>query len=113
MGWSLFLNGSFSDASSSETSYFGPGAALNKGFFRNRLTTGISCNYNWNTVSGETTGSLLNSGWNLSYAIDGTKKKLGRHCFSLNSGYTKYLGGMVKGDNEYEFLTTLTYSINF
>lgn len=113
LGWSSFMNGSRSVSSFSETIYFGPGLGVNKGFFQNKLQTGLSCNYNWNKVPNRESGSLMNCGLNASYSIDGSQKKLGTHTFSLSSGYTKYFGAMINGDHRYEFLTTLTYSVGF
>lgn len=113
LGWSLFMNANYCTATGLETLYCGPSAAINKGFCDNTLTTGLSCSYNMNRASGKEDGSLLNSRLALSYVLDGTKKKLGRHTFSLSSGYTRYLGGMANGAEDYEFLTTLTYGVGF
>ena len=113
IGWSAFVNGSRSVSSYMKTSYFGPGLAINKGFINGKLSTGLSCNYNWNKVPNRDSGSLMNTGLNASYSIDASNKKLGNHTFSLSSGYTKYFGSMISGDHKYEFLTTLTYSVGF
>ncbi|MEE0083508.1 MAG: hypothetical protein UE068_04755, partial [Paludibacteraceae bacterium] len=96
-----------------ETTYFGPGLAVNKSLANGKVATGLSCNYNWNRVPDRDPGSLLNTGLNASYSIDASKKKLGNHTLSLSSGYTKYFGSMINGDHKYEFLTTLTYSVGF
>lgn len=113
LGWSAFFNGNYCDASMSETLYWGPGAALNKSFFKGALNTSLSVAYNTNQVTGRETGSLLNANLSASYSIKPKSKKLGNHTFSLNSGYTRYLGAMVTGDNKFESLTRLTYSVSF
>lgn len=113
LGWSAFVNGSRSVSTYTETTYFGPGLAVNKSLANGKVATGLSCNYNWNRVPDRDPGSLFNTGLNASYSIDASKKKLGNHTLSLSSGYTKYFGSMINGDHKYEFLTTLTYSVGF
>lgn len=113
LGWSAFVNANYCDASMMETLYWGPGAALNKSFFDGALNTSLSVAYNRNQVTGRDSGGLLNANLSASYVINPKNKKLGTHSFSLSSGYTQYLDAMVTGDNKYESLTRLSYSVNF
>ena len=113
MGWSSYMMASYCDATNAETLYWGPGASVSKQFFEDKLSTGLSATYNVNDVSGMTKGSLLNTSLNASYSIQPKKKQLGSHTFSFSTGYTKYIGGMASGDNQYEFLSCLTYRCGF
>lgn len=113
MGWSSYMMASYCDATNAETLYWGPGASVSKQFFEDKLSTGLSATYNVNDVSGMTKGSLLNTSFNASYSIQPKKKQLGSHTFSFSTGYTKYIGGMASGDNQYEFLSCLTYRCGF
>lgn len=113
LGWSAYVTANYCNASQMETLYMGPGAGMSKSFFDGALNTSLSVAYNTNQVSGRDSGGLLNANLSASYAIKPKSKKLGNHVFSLSSGYTRYLGAMVSGDNEYESLTRLTYSVSF
>jgi hypothetical protein len=64
-------------------------------------------------VLGQEHGSLLNTSLSAAYSIKAANPKLGTHSFTLNSGYTRFLGKMANGDNQYEFLTTLAYRVSF
>ena len=113
MGWSAYLMASYCDATGMESLYWGPGASLSKQFFEDKLSTALSATFNVNDVSGSTKGALLNTSLSASYSIVPKKKQFGSHTFSFSSGFTKYLWGMISGDNKYEFLSSLTYSCNF
>ena len=113
LGWAAYMNANYCDASMANTLYYGPGASLNKSFLDGALSMGCSVAYNNNVVKDRENGGLLNSGLNASYTIQPKNKKIGSHCFSLSSGYTKYLGTMATGNNKYESLTNVTYRVNF
>lgn len=113
LGWSSFFNVNYGDSDASSTLYFGPGAAANKSFFDNALSLGLTVAYNVNRVEGRGPGSLLNGGLTATYLLKPKNKKLGQHSFSLSSGYTRYLGSMVTGDNKYQSLTNLCYRVSF
>ncbi len=113
LGWSAYFNVNYCKATMTNTLYFGPGAALNKSFFEGKLSTGLSVSYNSNVVKDRENGGLINSGLNASYAIKPENKKAPTHSFSFHSGFTKYMGAMVTGNNKFESLTNLTYRINF
>ncbi|MEE1261192.1 MAG: hypothetical protein U0K66_13595 [Paludibacteraceae bacterium] len=113
LGWSSYMMASYTDATNMETVYWGPGVSISKQFFEDKLSTGLSTTYNVNDVSGMTKGALLNTSVNASYSIQPKKKQFGNHTFSLSSGFTRYIGGMVSGDNTYEFLSSLTYRCGF
>lgn len=113
MSWSCFGNFNYCDATGMENIYFGPGLLISKPFFKDALTTSLSCAYNLNRVLGQGHGSLLNTSLSAAYSIKAANPKLGTHSFTLNSGYTRFLGAMANGDNQYEFLTTLAYRVSF
>lgn len=113
MSWSCYGNFNYCDATGMENYYFGPGAMISKPFFNDALSTSLSCTYNLNRVLGQEHGSLLNAALSACYTIKAANPKLGAHSFSLNSGYTRFLGAMASGDNQYEFLTTLAYRLSF
>jgi hypothetical protein len=113
LGWAVHMSANYCDATAANTLYYGPGASLNKSFLEGAINLGASVSYNSNVVKNRDTGGLLNSGLNASYSIQPKNKKLGTHCFSLSSGYTKYLGAMVSGNNKFESLTNVTYRVNF
>lgn len=114
LGWSAYMSANYSNSTAAKTLYYGPGASLQKSFMDGALTTGLSVAYNNNVVEGrEGSGGLFNSGLNASFTIPTENKKVGTHSFSLSSGFTKYLGSMVTGNNKFESLTNLTYRVNF
>jgi len=93
--------------------YWGPGVSLSKGFLKNALSAGVTCNYNHNTVNGVRAASLLNTSLSTQYSLQDVDKKYGKHSFSLSSGLTNYLKTAAEQRRKYEFLTTLTYSVKF
>lgn len=113
LGWSAYMMASYCDATGMESIYWGPGASVAKQFLEDKINMAFSTTYNVNDVAGMTKGSLLNTSLNASYTLKPEKKQFGSHSFSLSSGFTKYLGGMISGDNSYEFLSSITYSCNF
>lgn len=112
-GWTAYFNTNYGNASSVSTLYFGPGAAANKSFFDNVLALSMSVAYNLNKVENREDGSLVTASCGLVYNVKTKSQKAGKHSFSLNSGYTRYLGAMATGDNKYQSLTNLTYRVSF
>lgn len=113
LSWAVFATANYVDAAAMSSLYWGPGISLSKGFLKNALTTGITCNYNHNTVDGVKVASLLNTSLSAQYSLQDVDKKFGKHSFSLNSGLTNYLKTATEQQRKYEFLTTLTYNIKF
>ena len=112
-GWTAYFNTNYGNASSVSTLYFGPGAAANKSFFDNVLALTMSVAYNLNKVEDREDGSLVTASCGVVYNVKTKSQKVGKHSFSLNSGYTQYLGAMATGDNNYQSLTNLTYRVSF
>ncbi len=112
-GWTAYFNTNYGNASSVSTLYFGPGAAANKSFFDNVLALTMSVAYNLNKVEDREDGSLVTASCGVVYNVKTKSQKVGKHSFSLNSGYTQYLGAMATGDNKYQSLTNLTYRVSF
>lgn len=113
LGWSAYANVNYSNSTMYKTIYFGPGAAVNKSFFKGVLGISLSASYNLNKVEQRKMGSMINTGLSASYSLKPKSKKLGNHTFSLSSTFTRYLGSMVMGDNKFESLTNLTYQVGF
>ena len=113
VGWSAFFNVNYCDATSMATLYYGPGASVSKSLLDNALSLSLSTTYNVNDVEGRDRGGLFNTSLSAAYTIKCRNPKLGSHGFSLSSGFTRYTGAMVTGDNRYESLTNLTYRYNF
>lgn len=113
LGWSTYFNTNYSTGGSLSTLYFGPGASFNKSFFQNALGLGLSLAYNVNKVEGRDPGSLVNANLNASYTIKTKSEKVGKHSFSLGSGYTRYMGTMVTGNNKFQSLSNVTYRMSF
>lgn len=112
-GWTAYVTGNFGNAASIATTYFGPGASANKSFFENVLALSLSVAYNINRVENRESGSLMTANLGLVYNVKTKSQKVGKHSFSLNSGYTQFMGAMVTGDNRFQSLTNLTYRVSF
>lgn len=112
-GWSTYFTANYGNANDLSTLYFGPGASANKSFFKNALALSLSLAYNVNRVENRDPGSLLTASLGANYKLKTKSKKAGTHSFSLNSGYTQFLGAMVTGNNKFQSLTNLTYRVNF
>jgi len=117
-GWSSYFSANYCNADSFNSFYWGPGVSINKSFWKNSLSSALSCAYNANTVSGEPAGSLLNTSLSMSYQVKAINEKFGRHGFSFNVNLTNRLGdaprqGSNTNEKEYQFLTTLAYRVSF
>jgi hypothetical protein len=112
-GWSSYFTANYCNATALSTLYFGPGISANKTLFKDALALALALAYNLNSVENREDGSLLNANFSANYTLPTKSKKLGKHTFSLSSGFTRYLGAMVTGNNTFEFLTNLTYRVNF
>jgi len=113
LSWSVYGMVNYCNATSLETRYYGPGANISKAFAKGKVNTSLGVAYNIDDATGREKGSLINTSFFASYAIDAKKKKLGSHLFSLTSGYTKRFRANTSEDNNYEFLTSLNYRISF
>ena len=113
LGWSSYFTANYCNATALSSFYFGPGLSFNKSLLDEALSLTLSMAYNLNSVKERDLGSLINANFNANYTLPIKSKKLGTHVFSLSSGFTRYLGAMVTGDNTFESLTNLTYRVNF
>ena len=113
LSWSAFFTINYSDMPGMKSLYWGPGVSLSKAFFNNALAGSVTCNYNRSKMNGSADSSLLNSALSLQYNLQFINKKYGRHSLNLNSGLTNYLETVTNGKRRYEFLTTLSYKMNF
>ena len=116
LGWSSYINANYCDTGQFDSFFWGPGFSLNKSFWKNKLTHVLSCSYNDNKSNGNSAGSLLNTSLSMVYQVKALKEKLGKHSFSLNANMTNHFGKQSTENSrakEYEFLTTLTYKVNF
>ena len=114
LGWSGALNVNYCDAGEFNTLYVGPGVSLNKSFWKNTLVSTLSCAYNQNRINGAGAGSLINSSLSATYTVKAINEKFGKHSFALNSNLTNRLGVSGQANSSgHEFLTTLTYKVNF
>ena len=113
LGWSMYFNANYCDATNIGTLYYGPGASFSKAFLNNALALTLASAYNVNDVSGRDQGGLVNTNLSASYTVKARNQKFGSHGISLSSGFTRYLGAMVTGSNKFESLSNLTYKYNF
>lgn len=111
--WSAILNFNSNDNSGINTIYFGPSLIAQKSFFKEKFSTSFSFTSNLNKVDNRDMGGLIFTSLSLDYTIKAKNEKFGTHTFSLNSGYSRYLGSMQSVPNQYEFLTKVTYRTNF
>jgi len=107
--WAAFITANNMEATGMQALYWGPGVSLSKGFLKNSLTSGLTCNYNQNKMRGMEATSLLNSSLSLQYNLQAINESYGKHGIRASSGLTNYFNN----DRLYEFLATVTYSVKF
>lgn len=96
-----------------ESLYWGPG--VNGGWTSKSGAFNVHANvaYNQNSNNSVLFSSLLNSNAGASWNITAIDKKFGTHSLSASLGLTNWLKTKVKLRNDYEFLATINYSVNF
>lgn len=85
-GWSVSttLNYYTIHLNAVNTAFYGLTSSLGKSFFDNKLSTGISANYNVNLVNQHSDGATINLNGNLSFSF------YKRHSLSLSAGWLHY-----------------------
>lgn len=113
INWGTFVSANFADATQMESLYWGPGV---NGGWRDKsgqLNVNASVAYNVNDLNGTRYSSLLNSNVGASYSLKQIDKKYGNHSVNASLGLTNWLEKNSQTKNDYEFLATLVYSVNF
>lgn len=113
LGWMAYASANYSDDRQAESLYVGPGASLNKSFFKDALNTSASCAYNVNTLNGARHSSLLNSNLSATWNMKFVKEKYGSHGMTGSVGLTNWLKKSDSKRKDYELLATVNYSVRF
>ncbi len=113
INWGSFVSMNYADASMMENLYWGPG--LNGGWHNKngQLNVTASIAYNVNDLNGKRYSSLLNSNAGFTYSLKQINQKFGNHSINGNMGLTNWLESNSKTRNDFEFLATLSYAVNF
>lgn len=113
ISWGTYLSANYADASQMESLYWGPG--LNGGWRDKKGQLNVNANvaYNVNDLNGTRNSSLLNSSLGATYTFNQIDKKYGNHSVNASLGLTNWLEKNSHTQNDYEFLATLVYSVNF
>jgi len=93
--------------------YWGPGIRGGWGSKNGAVNTNLSVAYNQNSNDGIKNSSLINSNLSVVWNIKGIDQKFGNHSLSANAGLTNWLKSDVRVNNDYEFLASVNYSVNF
>lgn len=97
---------------------YGPFVSVNKQFYKGKVSSALSCGFNYTELNGMAGGKVLNAALNASYSPQKKREAAGKSVVSFRQRFTgsmafikRFAAAKVKGGHE--FTAIATYSISF